>query len=259
MGNVVIMAVRHRNLDQVAQHLLKDIDYQLHNHDLLPKLFDRPDPWDAYGVPGAENVVFSQYTHASSTLQVYVDGDMMFGVPLNHTKGQGDKTAYDFECNLKGLRSELRTEKMSLLNQKSKVSRPAKTGDKLSIFLLYTDNFTRIEDNPQVMKDVVEYCRTGAKSRLIGDINDGITAIGTVNENEAAIVRVSNYAAKLQVMPRFEVEFDPVECETIREIHQARDYPKAIRAMKHMFLRELAAANGYVLEKKKPKAVETPA
>lgn len=260
MGNVVIMAVRHRNLDQVAEHLLKDIDYQINNHDLLPKPFDRPDPWDIYGVPGAENVVFSQYTHSSGILQVYVDGDMMLGVPVGQNKSQSqqEKITYDFEYDLKDLRSQLRAEKMSLLNKKSKVSRPAKEGDKVSLFLLYTDNLTRIEDKPQLMKDVVEYCRTGVQSRLIGGINDGITAIGTVAENEAAIVRVHGYAAQLQVMPRFEVQFDPAECEMIRAIHQDRDYAKSIRAMKHMFLRELAGANGYLLEKKKPKAVQTP-
>lgn len=254
MGNVVIMAVRHRQLDQVAKYTLNDICHQMHQSDRYIKTFSTSEKWvdGRYADEEVENIIFSQYYHASGTLDAYIDGDMMVSCDFSRFNEDAgyNRTLFNFEDGLKHARRILRHKKMSL-HKSQKASRKPKNSDKVSLFLLYTDTLHDIDRNPHVMPAVARYCETGEISKIFGGINQGIKVIGTLDQDEAAIVLVKDYQPQIQIMPRYELNFSTEERQAANAAEGEGSYAKACDLCENAFLREFAGANGYLLRSAK--------
>lgn len=252
MGNVILMVVRHRDLDAVEKLDLHDIQGGfIHSTDTLPKLFDGGEPWkdryfDHYGRPA--NVMLSHYYHYAGSPLLYLDDQMM--VDAGHLTHADYTQAHTFEIErfVPGMRKALRQSKHSVLDRKGKLSRPTRSGEKVSLFMLWTDCIDRAEKNEHTMTDVAHYCRTGeARSRTFGSLNHGISAIATLNEDEAAFVRLFDTQVNVQRLPRFELAVTPEECAQVAALYAAEDYGKAFRLYDLAFAREIAAAHGYLV------------
>lgn len=254
MGNVILMVVRHRDLDAVEKLNLHDIQGGfIHSVDVLPKHFDGSEPWkdryfDHYERPA--NVMLSHYYHYSGSPLLYLDDEMM--VDAGHLS-RADYTlapTFDFERFVPGVRKALRQSKHSVLDRKGKLSRPTRSGDKVSLFMLWTDCIDRAEKNEHTMADVAHYCRTGeVRSRTFGSLNHGISAIATLNQDEAALVRLYDTKVNVQRLPRFVMDITEEERTQVAAFYAAEDYSKAFGLYDLALTREIAAAHGYLVRK----------
>ena len=253
MGNVILMVVRHRDLDAVEKLDLHEIQGgYIHRTDGLPKSFDVDgEPWkdlyfDHYDRPA--NVMLSHYYHYSGSPLFYLDDRLMVGAGHLSSADYTLAPTFDFDRFVPGLRKVLRQSKYSVLDRRGKLSRPTRSGDKVSLFMLWTDCIDRAEKNEHTMIDVAHYCRTGeVRSRTFGSLNHGISAIATLNEDESAVVRLSDTQVNVQRLPRFELAVTPEECAQVAAFYAAEDYSKAFGLYNLALTREIAAAHGYLV------------
>jgi hypothetical protein len=251
MGNVIIMAVRHQDLDAVAALDFNAIGGSAcHRSDTLPKSFDGQPLWirpkDVPYEICTPNVVFSQYHHTSGTCSFYIDDQMLVSAStLGWTARLKDAgPAFDFNSKVTELRRYLRGYKTKLL--KSKDSRELRMpGSHVSLFRIFTDTMDRVEKNPNVMQDVAQYCRSGeANPRTFGSLNAGIEAIGTLDGEHAHLFVSAGYEGKAFTLPRHELVFS--DEERVRILAQPLGYNNA-QSFEMALLRELAAGFGYQL------------
>ena len=249
MGNVIIMAVRHRELDAVTNLNFKEIGGSAcHQSDILPKDFDGQQRWvrpkDIPYETHTPNVIFSQYHHTSGTCSFYIDDQILVSASiLGWTASLKDAgPAFDFNSKVTELRRTLRQTKTKLL--KSKEAREVRQpGTPVSLFRIFTDTMDRVEKNPYVMQDVAEYCRTGEiNKRTFGSLNAGIEVIGTLAGDHAHLFVSAGYEGKVFTVPRFELIFSEEERQRI--LAQPLGYFNA-QSFEMALLRELSAGFGY--------------
>jgi hypothetical protein len=251
MGNVIIMAVRHQDLDAVQAIDFKRASGGYHLHDCLPKEFDGQQRWmrraDRAYETSTPNVVLSQYHHTSGRCCFYIDDQFLVSAgALGWTASlQDDGPAFDFESKLTGLRRTLRNIGAKIL--KGKVSRDIREpGTPVSLFRIFTDTMDRVESNPHVMDDVVQYCRTGEiNRRTFGSLNAGIEVIGTLGGDKACLFISAGYEGKLFTLPRFDLVISDEEREALLQDDLSYYSPKGFE-MK--FLGEIAAGFGYQIQ-----------
>lgn len=249
MGNVIIMAVRHRELDAVGKLDFNEIGGSAwHRADILPKNFDAEQQWlrpkDVPYETNTPNVVFSNYHHTSGTCCFYIDDQILVSASiLGWTASLKDAgPAFDFNSKVTELRRTLRQTKTRLLksNDARELRHP---GTPVSLFRIFTDSMDRVEKNPHVMVDVAEYCRSGeVNPRTFGSLNAGIEVIGTLDGDHAHLFVSAGYEGKAFTLPRFELIFSDEERERI--LAQPLGYFNA-QSFEMALLRELSAGFGY--------------
>jgi hypothetical protein len=251
MGNMIVMAVRHRDLDEVAKLKYSEIDGMIHRSDGLPKTFDGNELWlsatDRHFSGDHPNVVMSQYYHSSGTTMLYIDDQMMVAAhPLEWTVAKGE--ALVFDKALPRIKKRLKEQKLSILDRKGTVDRPAVSGDKVSLFAIFTDCCDSLEKNPHTMEDVVHFCRTGESlTRTMGSYNRGMKALGTLEADQAVLLQVAEYQGHMNIVPRREVNIHQDEWDQIIAHYGEKEWRKGILTYEAALLRELSAANGYLV------------
>jgi hypothetical protein len=260
VGNLVLMAVRHNDLDAIEKLSIKEIEHAyMHRPDDLPKLFDGNESWigdkDRFYDKHLPNVVMSQYYHYSGSPLLYVDDNMMASVYDLGVSRESKETgfqAFDFEAIAPSLKKRLRKNKVSLLARPGKISRPKRTGFKVSLFILWTDSMDRVEGNEHVMTDVVHFCRTGeVRGRTFGSLNKGIDVLATIDGDKAALIPVCDFSHTVFVMDRFEMTTSTEEQGQIDLYHHESSYMKASSLQDLILTREIAAAHGYLVQETK--------
>jgi hypothetical protein len=248
MGNVIIMAVRHQDLDAVQAIDFKQVIRGYHLHDCLPKEFDGQQRWirpqDRVYETSTPNLVVSQYHHTSGKCCFYLDDQFLVSAGvLGWTASMQDAgPAFDFESKLTQLRRTLRNTKSRIL--KGKVSREIRApGTPVSLFRIFTDTMDRVENNPHLMEDVVQYCQTGEiNRRTFGSLNAGIQVIGTLGGDNAYLFISAGYEGKLFTLPRFDLVITDEEREAFLGEPLAYYDP---RGFEMKLLGEIAAGFGY--------------
>lgn len=262
MGNKVLLAVRHRELDDVAKLSLKEICYGVHRHDFIPKRFDDDGEVTIgerkYGW-AFKNVIVSSYYHVSNSVLLYVDDQMMCSSwSLRYGVTGPESPGFDFPASIKGIKHHLdrtsghmRRAKFSVLKRQGVVSRPKRTGEKISLFLLFTDCLDAVQENPHVMEDIVHYCQSGEeRKRSLGSYGQGIKAIGTIEADQAGYVHLYEYQADIYTAPRTELQISEEEMAGIQEDLKTDNASKAYNNFEIYFTREIAASNGYLLKER---------
>jgi hypothetical protein len=259
MGNKILMAVRHNNLDEVEKLNFKEIEHAyVHRSDSLPKLFDGNGPWmtskDRFFHSHHPDVLMSQYYHYSGSPLLYVDDlKLVEAYSLGHSyyDGTAEKDVNDLNFNnyVTGLKRHLRSKKISVLDRQGKITRPIRAGHKVSLFEIWTDCVDRVENNEYAMTDIVHYCRTGEiNPRTFGSISMGIGIIGTIDSNKAALVRMKGAQASVYLFDRFDmVEEENDLAEIIKSCADDETF-KAIDISDLALTREIAAAHGYLVQ-----------
>lgn len=264
MGNVIVMAVRHRNLDVVESLDFATISGSpIHQSDRFPKQFSGAADWscprDRHFHRSTQNVLFSQYYHSSSSVVLYLDDEMMVSPGKISSAIRRDLPSgqFEFESIAPVLKKELGHAGYALRSGRGNTSREtAEPGDAVSIFLLCTDNLTTVEKNPHVMKDVVDYCRTGkADERTFGDYGSGITPVGTVDGLSAAIITVFQYQPAIHLISRFVSQISNDELLAVTALHDQDSWSEAGKLTDFLITRELCAAFGYKVEPKNKSVV----
>lgn len=255
MGNVILMAVRHRDLDAVEKLDFNDIEHAYtHRADSLPKPFDGSELWisqeDCNFNEAIPNVIMSQYYHYNSSALIYIDDTQMYtSANLSHSHFSKNPN-FDFNEHVPGLKKIFRREKTSVLDRKGKLSQSVFSGDKVSLFKIWTDCIDRVEDNEHVMTDIVHYCHTNEiRSRTFGSLNMGIGVVGTLDADKAAFVRVFDATVTLHQLDRFKIKPDEDAIKAIREFYAQGNFSKAYDLQDFTFCREIAAASGYLIKK----------
>lgn len=255
MGNVIVMAVRHSELDAIAGMSFKDLARYRHRSDTIPKEFSGSPSWIAPGhyqyQQTAPGVAFSDYNNSNSSFCLYVDGQIMvrpghLSFRLSHLNSE---SPVDITSVVTKVRSDIRHRPtpLSLLSGKGKISRDVmEHGAKVSLFMIYTDHMSSAEKNPHTMEDVAEYCRTGiAPDRTFGHSTTGISPIGTLAENEACLLVVRDYHGVITTLPRHRLIFSEDEKQSIASLHGASEWGQAMDEAEFLVTREICAASGF--------------
>lgn len=261
MGNVIVMAVRHTDLEAVAKMDFKSTQVTRHRGDHVPKDFSGEPTWlskhDWQYEQGCPDIVFSSYYHYSNSICLYVD-DKIMALPghLNYPMvSRVREDPFDFKSIITRVRKDLRHRNLSLLAGAGKVSRKLSApGKKVSLFLLYTDCLHDAEKNPHLMVDVAEFCRSGAvEPRTFYGISGGIDPIGTLSEDEAAFLILQDVHGTIERLPRFEFEITDAEKQVVVDLLDQKEWRLGGDEADFLVAREICAIHGYVLAKKPKK------
>lgn len=258
MGNVIVMAVRHSDLDGLEKIDFRSTQATRHRGDHAPKEFGSEPTW----LPEAEwrqeencpNILFSSYYHYSSAFCLYVD-DQIMAIPgyLNYPIAWHARTeAFDFKSIVKRTRSHIRNRGLRLLSGSAKISRkPRSSGVKVSLFLLYTDCLHDAEKNLNLMTDVAEFCRSGAiNKRTFHGISGGIEPIGTLEATESALLVVKDVHGTIERLPRFSFEITAEEKKAVVDHLSDREWRLGGDEADFLITREICAIHGYDFSKK---------
>lgn len=258
MGNMVLMAVRHKDLHDVAALKFRDsVHGQCNESDRLPKCFDADSIWNLNSKSffgSTPNITVSHYYHSSDSPSLFVDDQMMCSI--YHFYGVIKKSdigpVLDFQSKLNDLRHSLRRyqkPKLSLVSGRGKVSRPVRCeGNQVSIFMILTDSMDVAEKNPHTMEDVARFCMTGEISERSFRRGMGISPICTLDENTSAIIRLSEYEATLFKLPRHDLQFSIEEVTGFKEAYEQRQWRECYDKFNLALLREISATFGYLLQ-----------
>lgn len=243
MGCIILMAVRHRDLDQVAKIDSNSLDLCYNINDYSPKYFDvgssmNPDSPN-------RNVVISQYYESTGQAVLVVTKDFMMrpsAMVLCHSLGDGTVGSLVPDIN-----SALKIRKTKL-HAVEGLSRPEQKGDPVSLFGLSLDTFSSFQRNPHAMEDIAHYClTTEARSRTFGH---GIELLGTLGENQSALVLADRWWFKAAAIPSFELQCDEEEQQRLRQCFEEDKQPRGLshadsEFMQKLFFREFMAGFGY--------------
>lgn len=255
MGNLIVMAVRHTNLDVLATLDFKGLaGYQTHRSDLFPKEFSEKSTWlckrDRNYEVLSPDVLFSNYHHYSNSFSLYVDDEVMFSpghlnYPIACNKAG---TPFDFNALVPAVRKAVRRQSFSLLSGKGKINRSVREpGARISFFLLYTDCLMTAEQNPHLMEDVAAYCRDGSiATRTFRSISGGISPIGTIDGDASAILRIFDLSVQIHTLPRFQFLITDLEKRDVVDCLDEAKWSEAADQAELIITRELCAAHGYV-------------
>lgn len=258
MGNVVVMAVNHSELDAIAKMDFKDLARSRHRPDSFPKEFNGQPSWlstQHYHYEETKpGVVFSNYYHASSAFCLYVDDQMLVSPGhLSYSLSNLDSTSsFDIKPVISRARSDLPKKRWSLLSANGNSPRSERApGSKVSLFLIFTDHMTTAEDNPHTMEDVAEYCRSGtASERTFFRTSSGIMPIGTLAEDQACFLVVRDYNGSIITLPRNVFEFSSDEKKAVVSFQGSTDFGQAMDEMEFLITREICGSFGYIFSKK---------
>lgn len=261
MGNVIVMAVRHADLDALDGIDFKSTQVTRHRGDHAPKDFSGDPTWlsksDWQYEKSCPNILFSSYYHYSNAFCLYVD-DHIMAIPghLNrpiawHARNE----PFDFKSIVTKTRGDIRHNGLSLLSGAGKVGRKLREpGFKVSLFLLFTDCLHDAEKNAFLMNDVAEFCRSGAiNARTFNGISGGIEPIGTLSETEAGLIVVKDVSATIHRLQRFQFEISAEEKQVVVTHLDNKEWRLGGDEADFLMTREISAIHGYTLSKKSKK------
>lgn len=240
MGCIILMAVRHRDLDKVAALDPKDFDLCYNQSDYNAKYFDRGTALIA--ADSNPNVLISHFYESTTSAVLVVNGDFLLRpeeMVLCHALGE------------KGVEDLLPTINLAIKRDREHyapvegLTRPEMTGDKVSIFALDLDTFNKFERNPHAMADIALYCQTGSEqpSRTFGH---GVTVIGTVEGNQSLLVLMDRWWIKAAAIPRYEMRFSAEEQDQLTNFPIThRGLLQRTKLFQGVFMREFMAGFGY--------------
>lgn len=247
MGNMILMAVRHRDLNKVAKLDFKTINSSfMRRSDGFPKTFDGAEKWakERDLRDPTPNVVMSEAHHYSESAVLYVNAEMLtYCTPLMLSR---IKEGSGFKSYIGSFRGIVTHDNRRILKSRKPLSRPALEGDNYSLFAIWTDSLHEIEENPHVMEDAAHYCETGeVRERTFDNHGVRVKIIGTYQGHEAALVQLKSPPI-VDVIPAYRLDISEEEQAEVAHILLVEN--QALQARKNYvraFSRELAAGFGY--------------
>jgi hypothetical protein len=208
MGCIILLAVNHAHLEEMRHHDFNQVEKFISVSDVYPKRFDsgKNRGWDNVphfqsNIPG---MVVSHYFDHEDRLPLVVTSDFIVSPTiLNASRNSRIYSVADLEADISRM---LKHKKLEMAFDLETYRSPVK-GDKVSLFCLYLDHMNGLSKNPHVMEDIVRYCETGdCESRTFSPPNViGFTALGTLNEDQDALVFPKGY--HFDVAPIYKREF----------------------------------------------------
>ncbi|MDU8350452.1 hypothetical protein RYA05_00945 [Pseudomonas syringae pv. actinidiae] len=247
MGSMILMAIRHRNLAEVAKLDFGKISNSfMRRSDGFPKTFDGSEAWanERDLKDPSPNVVMSEAHHYSESAVLYVNAELLTyctALMLSRIKeGSG------FKAYIGSFRGIVSHDNRRILKSRKPLSRPEVDGDKYSLFGIWTDSMHEIEANPYAMEDAAHFCANGEARERTFDTHGGrFQAICTLQGTEAAIVQLKS-SAIVDVIPAYQLQIsDEEHAEVTHQLLTENQPLKARKTYIRAFNRELAAGFGY--------------
>jgi hypothetical protein len=248
MGNMVIVAVRHKDLERIEKMTFESVSSAINLSDASPKRFDldangySPEAIEFYGL--SDNLLVSHYHHAAGDTLFYINNQSMtFANFLAGAKiGQEDEVG--LEAHIATLRFNARQQRLSVVKNRKADPVPRLTGEAYSVFGLFTDQFNALERNPHVMEDIAHYCRyKEIRLRTFSATGEGIKPLGTFKAGQALVVLMSKYVFFTEIWPSQAFNFNEVEQAALLR----NDDPDKAKSpsLDALMIRELAEGAGY--------------
>lgn len=244
MGCIILMAVSHKNLDDVAKISAKSLTRQYNRHDYTPKFLNH-DGWaeKLENTPAYQaGVVISHYYESNQQSILFVNSDFLLR-PHNMTFCK--QASSSIEDLIPAINSQAKIKKGNYIKVED-LNRPIKKGDAVSLFALDLDTMERFENNPHAMEDVAQYCRTGhAHIRTFGR---GVEILSTIEAGESALVLADRWWFKVAKVPSFEIQFHEDEISLLASLF-SRQNSESEEVFQSVFMREFMAGFGYEMQK----------
>jgi hypothetical protein len=244
MSNMVLVAVRHKNLDQIAALSFDSIVRAMNYSDACQKKFDlelngySPATVENFGL---ENDLIVSHAYSGATEAVFylnnlgmTQASFLSGAKI----GQEEETG--LEAHIAAFRFNARQQRLSVVKNRKSEPKPLLTGDRYSVFGILTDQLNDIERNSHAMEDIGHYCRY-KEFRLRTFSNDGvgIRALGTFKAGQALVVQMSK--------GQFHKEIWPSHAITLEDVEGASSGSERVRStnLESSMIREIAEGAGY--------------
>lgn len=246
MGCIILMAVRHTDLDEVAKIDPKSLDNQYNREDYKPKRFDQGVAlgWNTHPIFKTQNnVVLSHFYESNQQAMLLVNCEMLIrpnGMNFCQTPPGS------LEDLLPAINSQLKVRSKTAYTKSENVSRPQLIGDNVTLFSLDLDGFDRFVKNPHAMEDVAHYCRTKeANLRTFGHGDIGI--LGTAESGEAFLVLANRWSFHLLKIPGYSIAINDDEQTKLASKFSGGylDHLDGTRLYQQVLMREFMAGFGY--------------
>lgn len=246
MGCIILMAVRHTDLDEVAKIDPKSLDHQYNREDYQPKRFDQGAAlgWNSHPLfKTQDNVILSHFYESNQQALLLVNGDMLIrpdGMSFCHTLPSA------LEDLLPVINDQLIVRRKTAYTKSEAASRPQLTGESVTLFALDLDSFDRFAKNPHAMEDVAHYCRTKeANMRTFGHGNLGI--LGTAESGEAFLVLANRWSFQLLKIPGYAITLTDDEQTKLASKFSGNYHDRSDGAnlYQQVLMREFMAGFGY--------------
>lgn len=227
MGNMVVVAVRHSDLDAVRKLDFKTTSHMMHDFETVcPKFFDGRHAQNSRRMLEASynnNVLFSGYYHASDNANLAINNQLMTYLPsgisfYSEYREMKDGTNIADALLNKISRSirdtisfENRGKKVSVRKSQSKKWETVDEGDSYSLFGILTDCMGEIDEQTvfTTMADAVEDMPWIDDNAFIYNTNSNsigrtpIVPLGNYRANQAAVVSLAGNVFSVLALPNY--------------------------------------------------------
>lgn len=264
MGNMVVIAVRHSNLNAVRKLNYETVSSMMHDFEtVFPKFFDgrhvKPDSHAMHSEAYNDNVLFSGYYHASDNANLVVSNELMSYIPsglcfydefkkMKEGTNIADTLLSKISRSAKdNISAEFHGKKVSIKKSQSKNWNTVKTGGSFSLFGVLTDQTSTINPETvfQTIANAIEEMpwiedNNLVRNTSINSIDDTpLIPLGNYQADQLALISMSGNVFSVLALPNYGFDVEGIELKinesTKNENHSAtqiNSYQEIFQAFK---------------------------
>jgi hypothetical protein len=245
MSKMVVVAVRHKDLDVIETLSLSSILKAVDLPDTRPKRFDLRE--NHYRTSETNDLLAKDNLLVSSVYDeaiFYITNESMTLAGFLSGAKIGQEEVSGLDAHIAALRFNARVHKLSVVKNRKHDARSALTGDKYSVFGITADDFICLERNPHVMTDIAHYCRyKEIRLRTFNIKGGGIKPLGTFKANQALVVQMAKNTFHVETWPSHKLNFTQDELRSLWPINEMDR--ATLPNLDALMIREIAEGAGY--------------